>query len=395
MKLKAKTKEYRLILTVKMSSGENIDEKELDRFSRAYLRGFLKPALIKNNRIEYTGPIGISLQERLKKPISKRDFYFIMEQLVVAVQRLHANQMPIKNLIMNMQNTYINEVTKEVQFLYVPLKESGNSTNMIEFIETIIYSVNPTGEKDSDYISRFVYYFQKLSPFDINKIEKYILHEDKSVVDTIKKYNTGQSGYITDKHQHYYEHYDVKNNSEMDTGSHKLPEEDDEATGLLEEDEATGLLEDENTTSVIEEDEATGLLEEDDTSKLLEEDDEATGLLVSEGANESGAMKQQAVYNVHFPTLLRVMTEETININKPVYRIGKERSYVDYFVTNNIAVSRSHADIITRSNKYYIKDLNSKNHTFINDQEVPVMCEVELRDGDRLRLANEEFIFKL
>lgn len=80
-------------------------------------------------------------------------------------------------------------------------------------------------------------------------------------------------------------------------------------------------------------------------------------------------------------------------MNKPVFRLGKERSYVDYFVTNNIAVSRSHADIITRNGQFYIVDLNSKNHTYINDQILPVHCEIEINDGDRLKLGNEEFIF--
>ena len=61
------------------------------------------------------------------------------------------------------------------------------------------------------------------------KIEKYIFSEDRSVVNTIKRHNVGQSGFMTDKPQHYYEHY----------GSNKA---DEEATGLLAEEEATGLL---------------------------------------------------------------------------------------------------------------------------------------------------------
>ena len=54
MKFKAKTKDCQLIVKVKTSFGEVIDEKELDRFSRVFLRGFLKPKLIKRNQIEYS-----------------------------------------------------------------------------------------------------------------------------------------------------------------------------------------------------------------------------------------------------------------------------------------------------------------------------------------------------
>lgn len=116
-------------------------------------------------------------------------------------------------------------------------------------------------------------------------------------------------------------------------------------------------------------------------------------MLTSDNSDDTALLYENNV-NVHYPTLYRVLTEETISVNKPVYRLGKEKSYVDYFVTNNIAVSRSHADIITRGKQYFVKDLNSKNHTYINGKELPVHCEIEIHDGDNLKLGNEEFIFK-
>lgn len=101
MKFKAKAKDCQLLVKAKTSIGESIDEKELDRFSRVYLRGFLKPKMVKRNLIEYTGPVGISLYERLKKPTTKREFLFILEQIVVAVQKLQANGMGLNNLVMD------------------------------------------------------------------------------------------------------------------------------------------------------------------------------------------------------------------------------------------------------------------------------------------------------
>jgi len=96
MRLKAKN--YQLIVKAKLSSGEDVNETELDIFSRGYLRGFLKPKMIKKNMIEYVGPVGVSLFERLKRPVTKRDFLFILEQIVVAVQRLHQSRIRITYL---------------------------------------------------------------------------------------------------------------------------------------------------------------------------------------------------------------------------------------------------------------------------------------------------------
>lgn len=393
MKFKAKAKDCQLLVKVKASFGETIDEKELDRFARVYLRGFLKPKLVKKNVVEYTGPVGISIYERLKKPVSKRDFLFILEQIVVAVQKLQANNMGVNNMVMNLQYVYINEVTKEVQFIYIPTASGIPNLNLIQFIETVAYSVKPADEKDNDFVSRFIYFFKAMKPFDINKVEAFVAKEDRSVVNTIKKQNAGQSGFMTNKQQHYYDHYDKKKESD----------EDDEATGLIGDDDPTGLLvEDDDPTGLLVEgsdDDATGLLGDDDEATGLlntgDDDDEATGLLSGGDEDEATGLLVENNANVRFPTLFRVLTEETISVNKPVFRLGKEKSYVDYFVTNNIAVSRSHADIITRGDKYFVKDLNSKNRTYINNQELPIHMEVEIHDGDRLKLGNEEFIFNV
>ncbi len=369
MKYKAKTKECRLLVKAKTSFGESIDEKALDAFARIYLRGFLKPKLIKRCVIEYSGPVGISLCDRLKKPITKRDFFAIMEQVVEAIRKIYANSLSMNRLVMDIHYVYINEITKEMQFLYVPTVGELPNAGVTAFIESIVYSTTPADERDAEYVSRFVYFLKGLKGFDPDKVEGFITREDRSVVSTIKKQNAGQSGFMTSKQKDYYAHYDPVENKD-----------EDEPTGLLSEEESFEDN-DEEGTACLEEDEATGLL-----------DDEATGLLTPD--DEEGTALLDDSWNVRFPTLYRVLTEETISVNKPVFRLGKERSYVDYFVTNNNAVSRSHADIITRGSRHFILDLNSTNHTYINDQMVPIQCETEIRDGDRLRLGNEEFIFQ-
>ncbi len=95
------------------------------------------------------------------------------------------------------------------------------------------------------------------------------------------------------------------------------------------------------------------------------------------------------------PILVRRKNNEKIPVNKPVFRIGKEKSYVDYFVSDNTAVSRSHADIITRDGKFFIVDTNSTNHTYVNGAMIQSNMETPLNSGDTVRLANEEFEFKI
>lgn len=119
---------------------------------------------------------------------------------------------------------------------------------------------------------------------------------------------------------------------------------------------------------------------------------ETTVLGVGSEAGETtvlGASQAQIIK----PYLLRIKNNERIELNKPVFRIGKERSYVDYFVSDNTAVSRSHANIINRDNDFYIVDTNSTNHTYVNGSMIQSNVETKIEHGTKIRLANEDFEF--
>lgn len=95
------------------------------------------------------------------------------------------------------------------------------------------------------------------------------------------------------------------------------------------------------------------------------------------------------------PHLIRVKNNENIPLNKPVFRIGKERSYVDYFIGDNTAISRSHANIVNHNGEFYVVDTNSTNHTYVNGGMIQSNVETKLSHGTKIRFANEEFEFKM
>lgn len=120
-----------------------------------------------------------------------------------------------------------------------------------------------------------------------------------------------------------------------------------------------------------------------------------TTVLNQNGAGETTVLNQNEVQQMQQPYLIRRRNNERIPINKPAFRIGKEKSYVDYFIGDNSAISRSHANIINREGKYFIVDTNSTNHTYINGVMIQSNVEMELAHGMNLRLANEEFEFRM
>ena len=95
-----------------------------------------------------------------------------------------------------------------------------------------------------------------------------------------------------------------------------------------------------------------------------------------------------------YASLVRKKNNEVIILDKANFRIGKEKSTVDYFVSDNSAVSRNHANIINRNDVYYIIDNRATNHTYVSGRMIPSDTEIELKDGDIIMLGNEEFQFK-
>lgn len=111
--------------------------------------------------------------------------------------------------------------------------------------------------------------------------------------------------------------------------------------------------------------------------------------VLSQGSNETTVLSQ----NTSFGSLLRKKNNEKISINKAKFSIGKERSNVDYCVSDNTAVSRVHVVIRANGGKIYVADQRSTNGTFVNNVRVESGKEVELKSGDKLTLGDEDFIF--
>jgi hypothetical protein len=80
-------------------------------------------------------------------------------------------------------------------------------------------------------------------------------------------------------------------------------------------------------------------------------------------------------------------------INKSVVAIGREPESSDIVIDFDDHIGRKHALVYSKENIYVLVDLNSKNGTFINDERL--QGERALKDGDRVKLASTELIFRI
>ncbi len=93
--------------------------------------------------------------------------------------------------------------------------------------------------------------------------------------------------------------------------------------------------------------------------------------------------------------LCRVRTGEEKVVDKGELVMGKASSGVDYCIRDNSTISRVHAKILRHGTQYFIQDNDSMNHTYVDGRQVMKGEELPIQNGSRIRLSDEEFIFKL
>lgn len=328
-KLKVSIKKSTVTAMMKAGRKERINETELSQLARIKPCGIMHVTKTKKDSVIYTCPANINLTDRLKKAVSKYDFFFMIEQIVIMVEDVYNNGLNVNSVRFNMDDVYINEMTKEMYFIYFPIVGGQESADIVGFIENIIYTMTPVINEDTNYISRFMYYVRSFHGFNGNAIEKYISREERAVVNVLK------NKAVTMQQQ---------------------------------------------------------TMQQQIMQQVMQGSMDGTTVLSDDGISVQQIQQMQPV-NYHFASLTRQVTGEKIELGKPSFVLGKNPEKSDYAVADNTNISRVHAVITMRNGRYYVMDQNSTNGTFINGRIIKAGQETEILPGDCLMLANEEFIF--
>ena len=311
-KLKVSIKKSTVTAMMKAGRKERINETELSQLAR------IKPCGIMH----------------VTKAISKYDFFFMIEQIVIMVEDVYNNGLNVNSVRFNMDDVYINEMTKEMYFIYFPIVGGQESADIVGFIENIIYTMTPVINEDTNYISRFMYYVRSFHGFNGNAIEKYISREERAVVNVLKNKAVTMQQQIMQQQT----------------------------------------------------------MQQQIMQQVMQGSMDGTTVLSDDGISVQQIQQMQPV-NYHFASLTRQVTGEKIELGKPSFVLGKNPEKSDYAVADNTNISRVHAVITMRNGRYYVMDQNSTNGTFINGRIIKAGQETEILPGDCLMLANEEFIF--
>src|SRR5262245_25794255 len=99
------------------------------------------------------------------------------------------------------------------------------------------------------------------------------------------------------------------------------------------------------------------------------------------------------------PSLILLKSPEGATPNKQIQLtgdpqvIGRDQEKCQIVIPHH-AVSREHARITAQNGTYFIEDLKSRNHTFVNSKEVPPPTRYHLKPDDRIKICDFLFQFR-
>ncbi len=121
-----------------------------------------------------------------------------------------------------------------------------------------------------------------------------------------------------------------------------------------------------------------------------EEEPEQYTVMLGSGRNaDSGSLGGRKNIQV-----IRLRTKERTSFSGDVVKMGRS-SQNTYCIVGNTSIGRSHAAIVRRGDACYLKDMGSVNGTSVNGRRLAENQACRLQSGDRIQLADEEFVFEL
>lgn len=327
----------------------------------------------------------ITLKDYLKRPIGREELTGIFENIANILFSAEEKSIDINNYLFNIENIYIDEETKEISFIYIPVHEyKSHDVSIRGYLKSLLSDISYDINDDLRFFVKLHNYLNDdcndikeivdfMKQVEVLKTTEEVTADLNEVVVNDEVYDLFEQ-LVNESNEEHTEDIEINlNEVVVDDEINNLVEECMSKSNVDDTDEVITGVDEEPVEEIILETTIIGLDEYEDCGTMIidmDEDEEVS------------------------PMLIRKETLEKYEIEKSKVLVGRDISSCDYAVANK-SIGRIHATITTIGTNYFIEDNNSTNGTFINSVRLPKMGSSKIKDGDEIKLANEVFIFKL
>lgn len=331
---KKKNNSFVYLIENKIKYPEVIHEKILKTIEAGLLPEFFPVKVLKSKDIKKAVLVCevsgfINIDSYLRNVLSKDQFLSLVLQFISVINKCNDELLDANNIELRTECVFVDSSSKKIKCVYWPVVNNQTYIKAKDFFRNLPDKTNFASVEAKGFLNKYKLFFNDLKPFSIKNFEVLVLE----------------------------------------------------------------LLGKEIQTNDISP--SSGLLNEDRTSSELVSNINDEAEISYTPTVASSSTKNIADLN-NFETnsfrLSRKKSKENINIYAPVFKIGKSEDGNDYAISDNRAISRRHAEIHVRNNQYFIVDCNSTNGVKINGKKIKPSVEYKIKRGDKIHLANEEFL---
>lgn len=377
---------------IRSKSGQQLDEMAIQRLRSGEVPGLLAVEVDRRKnafQLFYDVTGLVSLSSFLQQTMTKNVFIKIIRNVVNIFTMVPEKHLELTKIIFAMDSIFVNPASNDLFYIYVPIGDCDNTVTLKNMLMAITSHCSFSPTENNEYVTDFMRFLGErtnISKLELNTLLERMDGNMYQEQEKGKKSCPHCGGMVTPDSV-----FCTSCGSRLANASHQNPNVYDPFMDMNQQRNQreiigggmdNGLVWDSLAQDDFVQDSMQETAGRNGTTLLgsvqnVFEEDEGTSVL-----NERSA-----------PYLVRSRTGERIILNHFPFRIGKDRSQCHYYVPDNNAVSRNHADIFYENGSCFIQDNGSTNGTYIDGRRVTRYQKSEIRNETQLRLANEDFVF--
>ena len=380
----------------KILADDKVDDLTFGMLSNNDIEGLAKTTLVEDEIDRYfifDIADRVTMKEYLGDSVKEEHLLKAFYGIAVAIKTGMEYMINWTSYILDEENIYIDSETGDVKVICMPLLTMMNDGNTCKFFKNILFTAQFDEEEDGEYVGKLMVLLNPKS-FSIDKfieeIEDLLEIEHKKFDDyTIEDVEVPEVVSAEAKAEEVKEETEAKAEEVKEETEAKAEEVKEEAEGKAEEvkEEAKAKTEDiSEDIEFVENNEAEKIEVVEEKPEEKKEETKKGGFLKF-FTQPIGQKKENKPY------LQKTKTNEKLYIEKDKFVIGSEDGS-DYQIKEE-TVEAQHAFIVKEKNEFFLVDNESKTGTFMNTAQLLPNEKYVLVQGAHIRIADEEFDFKL